>query len=100
MRQPNRLALKTMGPQASHVRDYRRGNLGQWPTISRGLSTDCAWRSGTKQVIRQNLALLAVVIGTLVLGAIGGWVTLPIAVLGDEISEFVVIGSGLRMLKT
>jgi Cd2+/Zn2+-exporting ATPase len=50
--------------------------------------------------VRQNLALSAVVIGALVLGAIAGWLTLPIAVLGHEISEFVVIGSGLRMLKT
>jgi P-type E1-E2 ATPase len=53
-----------------------------------------------RQVVRQNLALSAVVIGALVLGAIAGWLTLPVAVLGHEISEFVVIGSGLRMLKT
>lgn len=53
-----------------------------------------------KQVVRQNLALSAVVIGALVIGAIAGWLTLPIAVLGHEISEFVVIASGLRMLKT
>lgn len=52
-----------------------------------------------QRVVRQNLALSAVVIGGLVVGAIAGWLTLPIAVLGHEISEFVVIGSGLRMLK-
>lgn len=52
-----------------------------------------------RSVVNQNLALSAVVIGALVIGAIGGWFTLPIAVLAHEISEFVVIGSGLRMLK-
>ena len=51
-------------------------------------------------VVNQNLALSAVVIGGLVIGAVGGWFTLPIAVLGHEISEFVVIGSGLRMLRS
>lgn len=53
-----------------------------------------------QRVVRQNLALSAVVIGGLVVGAIAGWFTLPIAVLGHEISEFIVIGSGLRMLRT
>ena len=52
-----------------------------------------------QRVVRQNLALSAVVIGSLVAGAVAGWFTLPVAVLGHEISEFVVIGSGLRMLK-
>lgn len=50
-------------------------------------------------VVRQNLWLSGFVIGTLVIGAIGGWLALPIAVLGHEISEFVVIGRGLRMLR-
>ncbi|WP_142811699.1 heavy metal translocating P-type ATPase [Tepidiphilus olei] len=53
----------------------------------------------TWQVIRQNLALSAVVIGVLIAGAVGGYLTLPIAVLAHEISEFVVIGNGLRMLR-
>lgn len=52
-----------------------------------------------QSVVNQNLALSAVVIGALVVGAIAGVFTLPIAVLGHEISEFVVIGSGLRMLR-
>jgi len=52
-----------------------------------------------QSVVNQNLALSAVVIGALVIGAIAGVFTLPIAVLGHEISEFVVIGSGLRMLR-
>lgn len=51
-------------------------------------------------VVKQNLGLSAVVIGALVIGAVAGVFTLPIAVLGHEISEFVVIGSGLRMLRS
>ncbi len=53
----------------------------------------------TQRVVGQNLALSAVVIAALVVGAVGGWFTLPVAVLGHELSEFVVIGSGLRMLR-
>ncbi len=53
-----------------------------------------------QSVVNQNLALSALVIGALVIGAVAGVFTLPIAVLGHEISEFVVIGSGLRMLRT
>ena len=52
-----------------------------------------------RSVVQQNLALSAVVISALVIGAIAGAFTLPIAVLGHEISEFIVIGSGLRMLR-
>jgi len=51
-------------------------------------------------VVRQNLFLSTIVISVLVIGAITGWMSLPIAVLGHEISEFVVIGSGLRMLRS
>lgn len=50
-------------------------------------------------VVNQNLALSVVVIGALVIGAVIGIFTLPIAVLAHEISEFIVIGSGLRMLR-
>ncbi len=53
----------------------------------------------TRSVVGQNLALSAVVISVLVIGAVAGALTLPLAVLGHEISEFVVIGSGLRMLR-
>ena len=53
-----------------------------------------------QSVVNQNLALSAIVISVLIIGAVGGWFTLPIAVLTHEISEFVVIGSGLRMLKS
>ena len=52
-----------------------------------------------QRVVRQNLALSVVVIGVLVIGAVAGAFTLPVAVLGHELSEFVVIASGLRMLR-
>ena len=53
----------------------------------------------SQSVVRQNLALSTLVIGTLAVGALVGFFTLPVAVLGHEISELVVIGSGLRMLR-
>jgi Cd2+/Zn2+-exporting ATPase len=53
-----------------------------------------------QRVVNQNLALSAVVIAVLVIGAVTGVFTLPVAVLGHEISEFIVIGSGLRMLRS
>lgn len=53
-----------------------------------------------QSVVNQNLVLSAIVIGTLVIGALTGYFTLPAVVLAHEISEFVVIGSGLRMLRT
>lgn len=52
-----------------------------------------------QRVVNENLALSALVIGVLVIGAVTGSFSLPIAVLGHEISEFIVIGSGLRMLR-
>lgn len=52
-----------------------------------------------QRVVRQNLGFSILVIGVLVVGALAGEFTLPIAVLAHEISEFVVIGSGLRMLR-
>jgi heavy metal translocating P-type ATPase len=51
-------------------------------------------------VVNQNLAISTVVIGVLVVGAVAGFFTLPIAVVGHELSEFLVIGSGLRMLRS
>jgi len=53
----------------------------------------------SQSVVRQNLALSTLVIGTLAVGALVGLFALPVAVLGHEISELVVIGSGLRMLR-
>lgn len=61
-----------------------------------------AFRLGRRaqKLIRQNLLLSVLVISALVIGAISGMFTLPIAVLGHELSEFAVIGNGLRMLKS
>lgn len=53
----------------------------------------------TQRVVRQNLALSAVVIAVLVVGAIAGVFALPAAVIAHEVSEFIVIGSGLRLLR-
>lgn len=50
-------------------------------------------------VIRQNLALSVIVIGGLIAGAVSGLFSLPVAVLAHEMSEFVVIASGLRMMR-
>lgn len=50
-------------------------------------------------IVRQNLALSAVVILALVVAAAFGLLTLPMAVIAHELSEFLVIGSGLRMLR-
>jgi len=54
----------------------------------------------TQSVVNQNLVLSMVVIGVLVVGAIAGVFSLPIAVVGHEVSEFIVIASGLRMLRS
>lgn len=54
----------------------------------------------TWNIILQNLGLSIIVIGSLVVGAVTGYFTLPIAVLAHEISELIVIASGLRMLKS
>jgi len=52
------------------------------------------------RIIQQNLILSVLVIGSLVVGAVMGVFSLPVAVIAHEISEFVVIASGLRMLKS
>jgi cation transport ATPase len=52
-----------------------------------------------RSMVNQSLALSAVVIGALVIGAVSGAFSLPVAVIGHELSEFVVIGSAPRMLK-
>lgn len=53
----------------------------------------------TTSVVRQNLALSSLVIGSLVVLAVTGALSLPGAVIAHELSEFVVIASGLRMLR-
>lgn len=50
-------------------------------------------------IVNQNLVLSAVVIGALVIGAVAGFFSLPVAVVGHEISELLVISNGLRMLR-
>lgn len=52
-----------------------------------------------QRVVRQNLALSIAVIAVLVVGAALGKFTLPVAVVAHEVSEFIVIASGLRMLR-
>ncbi|MEN2980452.1 cation-translocating P-type ATPase [Tistrella bauzanensis] len=54
----------------------------------------------THTVVRQNLALSAVVIGALIVGAMAGAFSLPVVVVAHEVSEFLVIASGLRMLRS
>jgi len=51
-------------------------------------------------VVRENLALSTAVIAVLVVGALAGAFSLPVAVIGHELSEFLVIASGLRMLRS
>lgn len=52
----------------------------------------------TRRIVRQNLALSALVIAALTTAALFGLLTLPVAVVVHEVSEFVVIASGLRLL--
>ncbi|MDQ7064207.1 MAG: cation-translocating P-type ATPase, partial [candidate division KSB1 bacterium] len=52
-----------------------------------------------RRIIRQNLGLSVAVISVLVVGALTGTLSLPLAVLGHELSEFAVIGNGLRMVR-
>lgn len=52
-----------------------------------------------QRVVRQNLSLSIAVIAVLVVGAVLGEFTLPVAVVAHEVSEFIVIASGLRMLR-
>ncbi|MDQ7063678.1 MAG: hypothetical protein Q9P90_05455 [candidate division KSB1 bacterium] len=51
-----------------------------------------------RRIIRQNLWLSVAVISVLMAGALTGTLSLPLAVLGHELSEFAVIGNGLRMV--
>jgi heavy metal translocating P-type ATPase len=53
-----------------------------------------------QSVVRQNLALSIAVIAVFVVGAVLGKFSLPMAVIGHEVSEFIVIASGLRMLRS
>jgi Cd2+/Zn2+-exporting ATPase len=50
-------------------------------------------------VIRQSLTLAFGAIALLVLGTLGGWLTLPVAVIGHEGSTVLVMLNGLRLLR-
>lgn len=52
-----------------------------------------------QRIVFQNLILSAVLITCLVLGAVSGLFSLPLVVVAHEVSEFIVIGNGLRMLR-
>jgi Cd2+/Zn2+-exporting ATPase len=54
----------------------------------------------TQSVVKQNLALSTIVIGGLIVGAVAGAFSLPVVVVAHEVSEFLVIASGLRMLRS
>lgn len=54
----------------------------------------------TWRVIQQNLVLSIVVIAALAITAVTGVLSLPVAVLAHEVSEFIVIASGLRLLRS
>jgi len=53
----------------------------------------------TRRVVRQNLVLSVMVLAALIPGALVGWLTLPVAVLAHELSEFAVIGNGMRIAR-
>ncbi len=52
-----------------------------------------------QRIVWQNIVLSLAVTAGLMLAAVTGALGLPAAVVGHEISEFVVIGNGLRMLR-
>ena len=54
----------------------------------------------SRRIVTQNLVLSAVVIAVMVTGAVAGYFSLPWAVVAHEVSEFLVIGNGLRMLRS
>jgi heavy metal translocating P-type ATPase len=54
----------------------------------------------TWRVVQQNLVLSIAVIVVLSIAALSGILSLPVAVLTHEISEFIVIASGLRLLRS
>ncbi len=53
----------------------------------------------SQSIVRQNLVLSILIISTLSLGAVLGMLTLPMAVIGHELSEIFVISNGMRMLR-
>lgn len=54
----------------------------------------------TNRIVQQNLVLSVAIIFVLILGALLGKFNLPFVVFAHELTEFAVIGSGLRMLRS
>jgi len=52
-----------------------------------------------RRVILQNLAFAGCVIIGLVVSTLGGWMTLPLGVVGHEGSTLLVVANGLRLLR-
>lgn len=52
------------------------------------------------RIARQNIFISIGVIALLAIGALSGKLSLPVAVVGHELSELAVIASGLRMLRS
>ena len=52
----------------------------------------------TRRVVKQNLVFAIGMMGVLVIGALMGWVTLTVGVIGHEGSTVVVVFNGLRLL--
>ena len=59
----------------------------------------CSIGNVVKRIVFQNLILSAVLIACLVVGAVSGLLSLLLVVVAHEVSEFTVIGNGLRMLR-
>lgn len=54
----------------------------------------------TRAIVRQNLILSGVILVALVPLALFGFIALPVTVLAHELSEFAVIGNGMRMARS
>jgi len=53
----------------------------------------------TRSIVRQNLVLSGIILAALVPLALFGAIGLPLTVLAHEVSEFFVIGNGMRMAR-
>jgi Cd2+/Zn2+-exporting ATPase len=53
----------------------------------------------TRAIVRQNLVLSGIILVALVPMALFGFIALPVTVLAHELSEFAVIGNGMRMAR-
>lgn len=53
----------------------------------------------SRRVLWENVVFSLMVIALMVVGAVTGLLSLPVTVIGHELSEFMVVGNSLRMLK-